>query len=245
MRPFLFCYPAALVLALTFFTDYRDPVWKTADETFFRLLNSTLTSEGIWPTLVAWSNTRIFDTSWGILMGLLCVWVFISPRYGVFQDRFARITAAAFGVVATIVVAKLAFRDFDRLSPGRYFDDFVNLNEILPHITAKVGSSSSFPGDHGIASVMLVLCFTIFFRAHPHLSLIALPIAIVNSLPRLIAGGHWLSDIMVGGGIAGFLVYPLLVGTPYLTLMQRLTSVITDRFIEPLLRKLGMSDKFR
>jgi len=237
LRPFLICYSVALILALTFFTDYRDPIWKAVDEAFFRLLNGTLTTEGLWTTLVAWTNTRIFDTIWGIVMGLLCVWVFISPRYGAFKDRFARISAAAFGVVTTIVVAKLAFRGFERLSPGRYFDDFINLNEILPHINAKVGSSSSFPGDHGIASVMLVLCFTVFFRTSPHLVLIALPIAIVNSLPRLIAGGHWFSDIAVGGGAIGLIVYPLLMGTPYLALMRKTTSYITDCLLEPVLKK--------
>lgn len=240
LKPFLYCYPLAVLLFLTFFLSPADSIWKPVDEAFFRLLNNTLASGGPWATIVAWANTKIFDTLWAGVMGLLCLWVFLSPRYGMFKDRFAHISAVAVGVVASIAITKLVFKHYDRLSPGRYFDDFVNLNDLLPDIAAKVGSSSSFPGDHGVASVLLVICFIVFFRPWPHLAVIALPIAIINTLPRLIAGGHWFSDVVVGAGSIGLIVYPLLVGTPYLRFVRKVTEVIENRLLQPLMKKTGL-----
>jgi len=210
------------------------------DVAFFRLLNDTLTAGNMWATFIAWCNSGPFDLALGTTMALLSFWVFFYPGFGEFRERFARITAVVFAVLIPVVLAKHAFRNFERLSPARDLDIFYNLNELVPEISAKVGSSSSFPGNHGVASVMLVLCFFIFFRRYPGLVAVTVPIAIINAFPRLIGGGHWLSDIIVGAGSFGLLAYPLLVGTPYLSAMRRFTSALTDRILTPVLEKVGL-----
>ncbi|MCG8490477.1 MAG: phosphatase PAP2 family protein [Sneathiellales bacterium] len=239
-KPFFICYPIAIFLALTFFTDYRDPVWRTVDVAFFRLLNDTLAENNVWTTFIAWCNSGPFDAALGAIMAFLSFWVFFHPGFGDFKERFARITAVVFAVLIPVVLAKQIFRNFERLSPARDLDVFFNLNELVPEISAKVGSSSSFPGNHGVASVMLVLCFFIFFRRYPGLVAVTIPIAIVNAFPRLIGGGHWLSDIIVGAGSFALLTYPLLVGTPYLRYMRRFTSAMTDHILTPVLEKVGL-----
>nr|WP_304622897.1 phosphatase PAP2 family protein [Pantoea sp. B_10] len=66
----------------------------------------------------------------------------------------------------------------------------------LTGIPAKDASRDSFPGDHG----MMLIIFACFmwryfgFRAF----LMGLLIVVLFSLPRVMAGAHWFTDIAVG-----------------------------------------------
>ena len=54
-------------------------------------------------------------------------------------------------------------------------------------------------------------------------------IAVLNLLPRLFGGGHWLSDIVVGSGVIGLLVAPCLLFTPAVEGLDRVLARLAPR----------------
>jgi membrane-associated phospholipid phosphatase len=66
----------------------------------------------------------------------------------------------------------------------------------LTGIPAKDASKDSFPGDHG----MMLIIFACFIWRYFGFSrfLIATAIVVIFSLPRIMAGAHWFTDVAVG-----------------------------------------------
>ena len=64
--------------------------------------------------------------------------------------------------------------------------------------TAKDWSSTSFPGDHG----MMLLIFTFYMLRYFGKKAFAasLLVVIVFSMPRIMSGALWLTDVVVGSG---------------------------------------------
>lgn len=94
----------------------------------------------------------------------------------------------------------------------------------------KDRSSRSFPGDH--ASVLLLwTAFLSLFTRGKRLLLVWLT-GIFLLLPRLVAGAHWLSDNLVGGG---FVVMQTLAWG-YYTAAGHWAYRFLDRLGEPFVR---------
>lgn len=240
LKPFIICLIAGLLLCLSFFPQGAAAVWAPIDEAFFRFLNGTIDEEGLWRTTVAWANTRLFDNLWAGVMGILCLRVLFTPKYGPFHERFAMIFTITLTVALGVIISKTGFKHYGRISPGLALEGFNNLNELMPHIKAKVGSPNSFPGDHGVASVLFAASFICFLGAWPRLAIAAILIGIVNVLPRMIGGGHWLSDAVVGGGLAGLIGIPFLIGSPYLYWIGRGTRPLSEKLLRPIMEKIGL-----
>ncbi len=239
LKPFIIGLLGVSILSAAFFPDISASMWKPVDEAFFRALNGTIVEKGAWTTIVAWANTRVFDNLWAGVMGILCLRVLFTPKYGAFNERFALIFTITLTVALGVIISKTGFKHYDRLSPGLALEGINNLNAMLPDIKAKVGSNSSFPGDHGVASILFAASFIYFMRAWPNIVIAAILIGVVNVLPRLIGGGHWLSDAIIGGGLAGCVGIPFLIASPYLYWIGRATKPVTERILRPLMEKAG------
>ncbi|HQW29365.1 MAG TPA: phosphatase PAP2 family protein [Verrucomicrobiales bacterium] len=173
--------------------------WKQLDYNVFGNLNGGLrdnrTAQMIW----AAANNRAFDLVSAALLGLV-VWISVF-RKAIPEERLEQLKVGIFLLIVTVVLVQ-AFRftvfDFSRLSPSLIITDLAVRLSQLDHITwtLKDTSASSFPGDHG--AVLLVGVVYITYFSGRRWGALAIMVAILCALPRLIAGAHWATDILVG-----------------------------------------------
>jgi len=129
----------------------------------------------------------------------------VDPLYTIAHGVFMTLCA-----VVVIQVMHLIFSE-GRLSPTLVLEPHYKLTELVPWINAKDASSRSFPGDH--ATVLLL--FSIFIHAFCGRRYAWIYIlVIIFSLPRLVSGAHWFTDVMIGGAATALMVAPLTIVTP-------------------------------
>lgn len=194
----------SLLLLASWIPSGGKALWHQLDIPVFRLLNGSLGQLAGWDLLWALLSTRLAD----LLAAILMLLSLITPGliFERLQVRRALLIFIAL-LVVTLVVRTLFTRFIDGLglqhaSPSVTLGDGFRLSGAFPGIEnileIKDRSSRSFPGDH--ASVLLLwAAFLSLFARGKRLLLIWLA-CIFLLLPRLVAGAHWLSDNLVGGG---------------------------------------------
>ena len=176
-----------------------DSFWKSMDVSLFYTLNGSLKDSKASQTFWAVANSRWFDLVSAFLMiGLYSIYIF----QGTTEERLERIKGGLYMSVCMIVGLQLFHLVFThgRFSPTRIpLDNSIKLSE-YDHITWKIKDSSkkSFPGDH--SSVLFMIATFIGYYARRWFTFAAAIIAILFVLPRMVGGGHWTTDILVGGG---------------------------------------------
>lgn len=103
----------------------------------------------------------------------------------------------------------------DRASASVYFDQlYHNVNWVsqLSGWPAKDRSGSSFPGDHG----MMLLIFAVYMWKYigKDAFIKAMAVFIIFSLPRIMGGAHWFTDVFVGSVSFVLLVLSWILLTP-------------------------------
>jgi len=174
---------------------------------------------------VAWAymNTKAYDNTNGAIMVLFAFWVFWRDRDRPAAGRLALFGLLAVSIVAGVVTSKTIFVDIDKLSPSLVFQaDFYALQDLVPWVSAKTGSTQSFPADHGVVTFIYVGFF--FFLAARRYFLIAVVIGLLNALPRMVVGAHWLSDTIVGGGMFALAVLAWALATPALVWLEAVVA---------------------
>ena len=86
------------------------------------------------------------------------------------------------------------------------------LSSLVPEIEAKDASKWCFPGDHGFVLISLAL-YVSYLGARDTAKWTWLA-CFIFILPRLIAGAHWPSDVIVGSGTMALAAMAFLMGTP-------------------------------
>lgn len=131
------------------------------------------------------------------------------------QDRAGKRRLVMAGVVMVIsaVLINQAGQaiPFNRLSPTLALDSVHRVSEITGIFT-KDASKSSFPGDHGL----MLIIFAAFVWRYAGLRYFAAAVLliIIFSLPRIMAGAHWFSDIMAGSLSLALITVPWILLTP-------------------------------
>jgi Kdo2-lipid A phosphotransferase len=215
----------AVLLFLSWLLPPTAALWQSIDEATFRVLNGSLRPGSLASHAWAWLNIRASDLIPAILIYVLAVTAAGRMQYQPRMQFIYRGLALAMVMLAVITVENLiefSVFSYHRASPTLVMDNVVRLSEIVPF--AKDFSPKSFPGDHGY----VLICFSVFFAraAAPRYAIAAVGIAIFFSLPRLIGGAHWLTDIVVGSGAKALLTTGWLVATP---LWDRLAAWLERR----------------
>lgn len=190
-----------------FVTPIRQ-VWNLVDQSVFFTLNGSLALNQYWQYSWVFASSRWFDA----IPGLLILGCYATLLRGVPVSQW-KIPVLQF---AAILLFILVWQDFvadyishKRDSPGHTLTPFVNIKHVLPWVPdVKTGSHDSFPGDH--ASVLVYICVLFYFLLDRKTSLRFMLVAPLFCLPRLVAGAHWLSDVVVGGvacGLVGAAVF--------------------------------------
>jgi membrane-associated phospholipid phosphatase len=182
-----------IALFLSYYLPANHGFWAPIDRSVFFFFNRRLATNESFLHLVAITNNRAFDACSLLAMGLLYL------SYYVKKDASGRRRMILVGIVmllTAVVLNQLGHQlPVAHKSPSLSFPHVNRVSE-LTGIPTKDSSGDSFPGDHG----MMLMVFSVFMLRYLGLRAfaIAVLITVVFSMPRLMIGAHWFTDIMVG-----------------------------------------------
>ncbi|MFP9442768.1 phosphatase PAP2 family protein [Pectobacterium brasiliense] len=185
------------VLGISLFLSWYLPenhgFWLTLDSHIFFYFNRLLVDSPTFLHLVAITNNRAFDGCALVAMGLLYLSFYLKAT----STERRRLLILGFIMLLTAVVLNQAghLLPVQHASPTIYFSD-VNRVSDLTGIPTKDASSDSFPGDHGMM-LMIFAAFMLRYFTRAAFA-IGLAIMVIFSLPRIMIGAHWFTDIAVG-----------------------------------------------
>ena len=235
---------ACNLLALILLASWRWPparlLWDRFDAGVFHLLNAPLASNAAWAHIWAVCSMRPADLGVGLIMlGFLVKgnWIFTA----------AQVRRALYVLLAVLLLELLIrvglftelvkIMHWQRASPSLTVDGAVRLIHLFPdwsrdwHI--KDAAGNSFPGDH--ASVLLTWAIFLSPFARGWRRWLVWGLAMVFTLPRLVSGAHWLSDVLVGGLVLSLIAIGWGLYTPY----AAKACSLMERFGTPVLQRLG------
>lgn len=180
-------------LFLSWYLPDNHGFWYQIDSTIFHYFNGHLADDHAFLKLVAITNNRAFDIVSLTAMGLLFLYFFIK------QDAAGKRKMLIMGFVMLITAVLLnqsgRFIPVERPSPTLSFSGINRVSE-LTGIPTKDSSRDSFPGDHGL---MLMIFAGFMLRYFTRWAFaVAVVYVVIFSLPRIMVGAHWFTDIYVG-----------------------------------------------
>ncbi|MFJ5503784.1 phosphatase PAP2 family protein [Pectobacterium carotovorum] len=180
-------------LFLSWYLPENHGFWLTLDSHIFFYFNHLLVDSPTFLHLVAITNNRAFDGCALVAMGLLYLSFYLKAT----PTERRRLLILGFVMLLTAVVLNQAghLLPVQHASPTLYFSD-VNRVSDLTGIPTKDASSDSFPGDHGMM-LMIFAAFMLRYFTRTAFA-IGLAIMVIFSLPRIMIGAHWFTDIAVG-----------------------------------------------
>lgn len=194
----------SVLLLVSWIFPSPSSLWQWLDVPFFNLLNGSLGHWQAWDVFWALLSTRLSD----VLALIAMLWLLmrrdlIFPQHQLRQALTGFIALLFFMLLIRVGFSQfLSSADLKHGSPSHLLDYAYRLSSCYPdfgkYLSVKDSAASSFPGDHATV-LMLWMTFMAFFARGKKL-LLVLGIGLLFMTPRLIAGAHWLSDNLVGGG---------------------------------------------
>lgn len=193
----IICNILGVVLFSSWYITQFSGFWFEIDKAIFYFFNEQLTLSRTFMYFVAFVNLRAFDI------------VAFVAMLGIFYSYYRKSNVEGkrwlFCIGVTMLLSAIVMKQFDRLltidrvSASVYFEQLyhnVNFVSQLSGWPAKDRSASSFPGDHG----MMLLIFVAFMWKYMGKTAFykALAVFVIFSLPRIMGGAHWFTDVFVG-----------------------------------------------
>ena len=194
---FAACFTAVAILAGSWIWGPTAQFWQVLDNATFFALNGSLTQGSNWSIFWAYMNIHLANVLAGVFMVVLLLYYVFTNRNDTLTQKLTSFTLIALFVCLGIIISKSGFRDFVHHSPSLVLEPFNDLNKLTEGIDAKVRSRGSFPGDHGVTTFIYSLLVVILIKSRA-IATLAVLFALLNNLPRLFSGAHWLSDVLVG-----------------------------------------------
>lgn len=233
-RPNIFITLNSLSLLLVSSWSYgaTREYWDLLDQWVFDATNPLLNElGGLWSWFWAVLSIRIAD----LIPFFIILWFFYAKGV-IFESRDRLAGFIGFGLLGIVMLFVRELLDFyveynnlNRASPTVLIGDAVRLSSMYPDFGLKDSSGDSFPGDHA-AVLFTWLGYCLFFVRNKWTPWI-LFVVVVFAMPRLIAGAHWMSDIMVGGISTALTALAFGLYTPLLNTPQKILSKITNRIL--------------
>jgi len=235
LRALLLSNLLAGAFVLTWLWGPTRAIWDAVDLAVFRGLNQSLALGRPWQLFWAIANWRLLDLApAGVVFAIFLWTIWREPRPR--QQQWWGILAVLAAVVIAVpmITHQVLGRwlQFARSSPTLALEDPVRLTQLVPWLRFKDSSPCCFPGDHGF---VLIACAAFFWYFAPRRAAVAATITAVGcSLPRLASGAHWMTDIVIGGGVMALVATSWTFATP---LAARATEALLPlvRRLDPLL----------
>ncbi len=172
-------------------------LWLTLDKGIFYFFNEALSASKAFALFVGIVNLRVFDVV--AFVAMLGIYYSYYRKSNVEGKRWLFCIGVAMLVSAVIIKQFDKLLPIDRVSASVYFDQlYHNVNWVsqLSGLAAKDKSASSFPGDHG----MMLLIFAVYMWKYigKDAFIKGLAVFVIFSLPRIMGGAHWFTDVYVG-----------------------------------------------
>lgn len=218
----LFVSFAGIMLFLSWYLPVDHGWWAIPDHAIFRFFNNPLAGNHSLAVFIAVINNRAFDLAALLLMGLV--------YYAAFRRQDSagkrRLVMAGIVMVISAVLINQAGQaiPFNRLSPTLALDSVHRVSDISGIFT-KDASKSSFPGDHGLM-LMIFAAFAWRYAGFRYFTA-AILLIVIFSLPRIMSGAHWFSDILAGSLSLTLITLPWILLTP-----------LSDRCVNFLIRRM-------
>lgn len=206
--------------------------WDVLDERAFRLLNGTLVDAPGAQFFWAAANHRSVDLFSGTLAAMIFIWWLWGHPRAVQNWRCAVFAAVAIPVVILPFIMHEILEQvfhFERYSPTMVYEDAQRLTKLVPELVTKDASRYSFPGDHAFVLFSVILFYG-YFHARRFV-LISAFMAVVFSLPRLVAGAHWMTDNIIGGVVPALMLLAWVLATPAGYYLARLLLPMVRFFV--------------
>jgi putative membrane protein len=234
-RWFFSCLGVALALYLSWFVwPTTRAGWDVVDYGFFHAANAALHASDVWVGIVAIINNRTFDTVQALCFTALFA-IYIRAGAASAQPdgnsrMLERMAQCVLLAIMILIVAQLSrvYADYGRASPTMAIEGAFRVTEAVDWVKTKDSSGNSFPGDHGMVSLMFALF--LWKMGGVRLGLLAVPVFLLATLPRTLAGAHWVTDTLVGGGMFALPIMALWLGTP----LHAIISGALTRALKPL-----------
>ncbi|MBC8944615.1 MULTISPECIES: phosphatase PAP2 family protein [Xenorhabdus] len=202
------------LLGITLFFSWYLPenhgFWFHIDSAIFHYFNEKLQPNSKFALFVAIVNVRAFDVISLLCMGLLYYSAFRKQDYAGKRRLFM---LGLVMLITAVIINQIGHQiPVSRPSPTLTFENVNRVNE-MTSLHTKDASGDSFPGDHGLM-LLIFSCFILRYISRGTF-FIALLIMITFALPRIMAGAHWFTDIVVGSlsltliGMSWVLLTPL------------------------------------
>jgi membrane-associated phospholipid phosphatase len=124
---------------------------------------------------------------------------------------------------------------FERLSATLEYPDSFRLAQWSTELKTKDASADSFPGDHGM--ILLIVAGFVAYYFSRNYAWFAFILAVIGTMPRVVAGAHWVTDEVVGAIFIAMLALSWNFHTPAGEYMVR----ISDRVFQKVLVLLRLN----
>lgn len=182
-----------IVLFLSYYLPANHGFWFPIDSSIFFYFNRQLATSDTFLHLVAITNNRAFDGISLLAMGLLYLSFYIKRTTA---ERRRMIIIGFVMLLTAVVLNQLGhLLPISHKSPTLSFPGVNRVSQLIG-IPTKDASADSFPGDHGIM-LLIFSCFMLRYLGRGAFA-VAVLITIIFSLPRVMIGAHWFTDIAVG-----------------------------------------------
>jgi membrane-associated phospholipid phosphatase len=233
----IFIHSLALGLICTWFLPITHSFWVYIDTKAFYFFNS-LVSKFSWVQIFwAFSNTSKNDWVFDIIMFVFFLSYILGNKRQEVKERSVKMFISILFMLFICGLNRLIFHRFfliERLSPSLVLET-TRLSQLVPWLHVKESASTCYPGDHGITAFSFILIAT--FNMKWSKTLIAAALATpCLILPRLVAGAHWLSDVILGSFLVCIIPATWLFYTP-------IYGWITHQFIKMIERKKAYHGK--
>ncbi len=206
-------FSIACIAILSFLCPPTQQLWALFDEKLFRVFNYLLTNA---PSFWLFNNSRAADWIEDIIILLFCIAAFFHLPKEKRSHCVAHSFFTAFYIAFVIFILNrlLFYRlwQFHRPSPSIILPDVIRLTKLFPSISIKDQSLKCFPGDHATTALLFASCYMRF--APKRYAIGAWAYSLFLCLPRLVAGAHWPTDILIGSGSITLIAYASAYYTP-------------------------------
>ena len=208
-------------------------LWAKLDDDVFFFFNQFISPVyPRWTEVLALFNTRAFDK---IMFGVLLVMLF----FAMLRDRNGSWPKwLAIGLIMSAVGALLGELLHVHLLMARpsptIVHDGANLLTDYTYLNAKATAANSFPSDHGLLA-MVFASFMLRF-ADRLIASLAVAIAVFVTLPRIMVGGHWVSDVYFGALAIALVVLPWVLCNVHITRLIKRMAAFFDNALHKLQR---------
>lgn len=209
---------AIFLVCSVFYIPLYNLIWKSVDAACFYKMTGLIAKSTFWQNFWALANHRIGDFIEDLFFVVFFLWLMkITPRHQRQQKGAEFLFLALLTTAIILLINNFLFRQaihITRHSPSLELSGAPRLEHFISWIKVKGGSKSSFPSDHATTAVLFI-CNFLYLSRNTFFSLCVCLYGAFLCCPRMIAGAHWLTDIICGSTSIVLIVFSWAFYTPF------------------------------